>query len=119
MRHLILKTLTSWKSLYDKWKAYAQAKTAVVLFTIALDKLYKESGIRAFAVHPGGIVTGLSSSLTDEKCQSWERLGGVYCENADISPLYTPGNEVTGVKEYAIDKELALELWENTEGLFR
>ncbi|MBC1922047.1 SDR family NAD(P)-dependent oxidoreductase [Listeria grayi] len=141
---------------YDKWKAYAQAKTAVVLFTIALDELYKESGIRAFAVHPGGIVTGLSSSLTDEEMSAmgtviedgerqfstydeqnktisegaativWcavspqlEGLGGVYCENADISSLYTPGNEVTGVKEYAIDKELALELWEKTEGLFR
>ena len=41
------------KTEYDKWKAYAQSKSANVLFAVELDRLGKEYGIRAFAVHPG------------------------------------------------------------------
>jgi NAD(P)-dependent dehydrogenase (short-subunit alcohol dehydrogenase family) len=42
---------------YDKWKAYAQSKTANILFILELDGLLKEYGVRAFAVHPGLIPT--------------------------------------------------------------
>lgn len=42
---------------YDKWKAYAQSKTANILFALGLDELGKEYGVRAFAVHPGLIPT--------------------------------------------------------------
>ncbi|WP_238884011.1 oxidoreductase [Clostridium sp. YIM B02551] len=42
---------------YDKWKAYAQSKSANVLFAVELDRLGKEYGVRAFAVHPGLIPT--------------------------------------------------------------
>ncbi|MFC5639094.1 SDR family NAD(P)-dependent oxidoreductase [Streptomyces bullii] len=45
---------------YDKWAAYGQAKTANVLFAVHLDALGRESGVRAFAVHPGEILTDLS-----------------------------------------------------------
>lgn len=38
---------------YDKWKAYAQSKTANVLFAAELDRLGQNSGVRAFSVHPG------------------------------------------------------------------
>ncbi|WP_327315402.1 SDR family NAD(P)-dependent oxidoreductase [Streptomyces sp. NBC_01235] len=44
---------------YDKWAAYGQAKTANVLFAIHLDALGRESGVRAFALHPGEILTEL------------------------------------------------------------
>ena len=40
---------------YDPWKAYAQSKAANILFAVALDSIGKHSGVRAFAVHPGGI----------------------------------------------------------------
>ena len=40
---------------YDKWEAYGQAKTANVLFAVHLDALGRDSGVRAFAVHPGGM----------------------------------------------------------------
>jgi len=52
---------------YDKWVAYGQSKTAVSLFSVALDELYKKDNIRSFAVHPGSIVTNLSHNLTDEE----------------------------------------------------
>jgi NAD(P)-dependent dehydrogenase (short-subunit alcohol dehydrogenase family) len=45
---------------YDKWVAYGQSKSANSLFAVELDKRGKEHGIRAFAVHPGGILTDLS-----------------------------------------------------------
>jgi NAD(P)-dependent dehydrogenase (short-subunit alcohol dehydrogenase family) len=48
---------------YDKWLAYGQAKTANVLFARQLDKLGRDAGVRAFAVHPGGIRTALSRHL--------------------------------------------------------
>ncbi|WP_410572001.1 SDR family NAD(P)-dependent oxidoreductase [Amycolatopsis sp. cmx-4-61] len=44
---------------YDKWLAYGQAKTANVLFAVELDRLAREQGVRAFALHPGRILTDL------------------------------------------------------------
>jgi NAD(P)-dependent dehydrogenase (short-subunit alcohol dehydrogenase family) len=52
---------------YDKWEAYGQAKTANVLFAVRLDALGRDSGVRAFAVHPGGILTPLQRHLAREE----------------------------------------------------
>ncbi|MEU5866167.1 MULTISPECIES: SDR family NAD(P)-dependent oxidoreductase [unclassified Nonomuraea] len=52
---------------YDKWQAYGQAKTANVLFAVHLDALAKDAGVRAFAVHPGGILTPLQRHLTRQE----------------------------------------------------
>jgi NAD(P)-dependent dehydrogenase (short-subunit alcohol dehydrogenase family) len=52
---------------YNKWTAYGQAKTANALFAVHLDALGQPHGIRAFAVHPGGIVTPLQRHLTMEE----------------------------------------------------
>ncbi|GAA1596781.1 MULTISPECIES: SDR family NAD(P)-dependent oxidoreductase [Kribbella] len=52
---------------YDKWAAYGQAKTANVLFAVQLDALGKDSGVRAFALHPGGILTPLQRHLPREE----------------------------------------------------
>ena len=52
---------------YNKWQAYGQAKSANALFAIHLDALGKPHGIRAFAVHPGGIATPLQRHLTMEE----------------------------------------------------
>jgi NAD(P)-dependent dehydrogenase (short-subunit alcohol dehydrogenase family) len=48
---------------YDKWAAYGQAKTANSLFAVQLDALGQDAGVRAFAVHPGGIMTPLQRHL--------------------------------------------------------
>lgn len=48
---------------YDKWQAYGQSKTANVLFAVELDRLGAEHGVRAFALHPGAILTPLGRHL--------------------------------------------------------
>src|SRR3954449_6759874 len=52
---------------YDKWAAYGQAKTANSLFAVQLDALGQDAGVRAFAAHPGGILTPLQRHLTKEE----------------------------------------------------
>ena len=52
---------------YDKWEAYGQAKTANVLFAVHLDELARGYGVRAFACHPGGIMTPLQRHLPREE----------------------------------------------------
>ena len=52
---------------YDKWAAYGQAKTANVLFAVHLDALARDAGVRAFALHPGGILTPLQRHLPREE----------------------------------------------------
>ncbi|MBH5336057.1 SDR family NAD(P)-dependent oxidoreductase [Streptomyces pactum] len=49
---------------YDKWLAYGQAKTANSLFAVHLDALGRDDGVRAFALHPGKIITGLQREMT-------------------------------------------------------
>ncbi|MFF4258295.1 oxidoreductase [Streptomyces sp. NPDC001663] len=52
-------------------------------------------------------------------------VGGVYCENCDVSPLVTPetesawyaGEETPGVLPHAVDPEAAARLWEVSERL--
>jgi NAD(P)-dependent dehydrogenase (short-subunit alcohol dehydrogenase family) len=51
------------RSAYDKWEAYGQAKTANALFAVHLDALGRDAGVRAFSLHPGGILTPLQRHL--------------------------------------------------------
>ena len=46
---------------------YGQAKTANALFAVQLDALGQDAGVRAFAVHPGGIFTPLQRHLAQEE----------------------------------------------------
>ena len=62
-------------SEYDKWQAYGQSKTADSLFAVALDQRMKDSGIRAFSVHPGGIMTPLQRHLDLEEMVALGWLG--------------------------------------------
>lgn len=45
---------------YQPLTAYGQSKTANILFAVELDDREQANGIRAFAVHPGSIVTNLT-----------------------------------------------------------
>ncbi|MBC7441927.1 MAG: SDR family NAD(P)-dependent oxidoreductase [Ramlibacter sp.] len=67
---------------YDKWLAYGQAKTANSLFAVQLDKLGAEHGVRAFAVHPGGIMTELQRHLPREEmvASGWMTADGTLNE---------------------------------------
>ena len=44
---------------YDPFIAYGRSKTANILFAVEFDHRHRERGIRAAAVHPGGIQTEL------------------------------------------------------------
>lgn len=44
---------------YEPFVAYGRSKTANALFAVAFDKRYRDNGVRAAAVHPGGIRTEL------------------------------------------------------------
>ncbi|MEV8398497.1 SDR family NAD(P)-dependent oxidoreductase [Streptomyces niveus] len=50
---------------YDKWQAYGQAKTANALFAVQLDALGRDSGVRAFSLHPGTIATSLGRHMSE------------------------------------------------------
>ncbi|MFE4251513.1 SDR family NAD(P)-dependent oxidoreductase [Streptomyces sp. NPDC056910] len=56
-----------WRNGYDKWEAYGQAKTANALFAVQLDRLGQERGVRAFSLHPGGILTPLQRHLSKQE----------------------------------------------------
>jgi NAD(P)-dependent dehydrogenase (short-subunit alcohol dehydrogenase family) len=45
---------------YEPFVAYGRSKTANILFAVAFDQRHRERGIRAAAVHPGGIQTELA-----------------------------------------------------------
>jgi NAD(P)-dependent dehydrogenase (short-subunit alcohol dehydrogenase family) len=51
---------------YDKWASYGQAKTANVLFGVALERRLASAGVHAYGLHPGGIMTELGRHLSPE-----------------------------------------------------
>jgi NAD(P)-dependent dehydrogenase (short-subunit alcohol dehydrogenase family) len=48
---------------YEPFVAYGRSKTANILFAVAFDQRHRERGVRAAAVHPGGIQTELARHL--------------------------------------------------------
>ena len=54
---------------YTEFGAYGRSKTANVLFAVEFDRRHKANGIRATAVHPGGIQTELGRHMTPEVIQ--------------------------------------------------
>ena len=52
---------------YEAWTAYAQSKTAAVLFTVYLAQRWAPDGIAVNAVHPGAIMTNLQRHLDDDQ----------------------------------------------------
>lgn len=72
-----------WRRGYDKWQAYGQAKTANVLFAVHLDRLGRDHGVRAFSLHPGGILTPLQRHLPKEEMVE---LGWIDQEGRPLNP---------------------------------
>ncbi len=68
---------------YDKWEAYGQAKTANALFARDLNRRWSGDGVKAFSVHPGGIVTPLQRHLDQEEMIAMGWLD----ENGELSEL--------------------------------
>jgi NAD(P)-dependent dehydrogenase (short-subunit alcohol dehydrogenase family) len=76
---------------YDKWAAYGQSKSANSLFAVELDRRGRGHGVRAFAVHPGGVLTELTRHMTDDELAAY----GVVREGNKFRP------PVTGFKTVA------------------
>jgi NAD(P)-dependent dehydrogenase (short-subunit alcohol dehydrogenase family) len=55
---------------YAEFTAYGRSKTANVLFAVEFDRRHQARGVRATAVHPGGIKTELSRYMTSEATQT-------------------------------------------------
>jgi len=51
------------RTRYEPFVAYGRSKTANILFAVAFDKRHRDCGVRAAAVHPGGIQTELDRHL--------------------------------------------------------
>ncbi len=132
---------------YDKWQAYGESKTANVLFTVGLDGRTRERGVRAFAVHPGVIMTNLGRHMDEAdyaslsvKSSSGEPLvfksvqqGAAATVWAATSPALSgrggiylencqiahaaSGSGSTGVESYAVDADAAERLWQLSEEL--
>lgn len=139
---------------YDKWIAYGQSKSANALFAVELDKRGYSSGVRAFSLHPGVIITDLSRHLSDDEMRAmgaldeqgrrvasdpsrykspeqgaatsvWcaastqlDGMGGVYCEDVDISVVVPDDAPIgPGVVQWAINPEFAERLWLLSEDL--
>lgn len=70
---------------YNSRAAYAQSKTANVLFAVELDRRFAADGIRAYAVHPGVVVgTKLNSSAGADALRAMGLIDG------DGNPIIDP-----------------------------
>jgi len=121
--------------VYDPRLAYAQSKTANMLFAVEASTRWKHDGITANSLHPGAIVTNLQrhvggKMLTPPHLQKTpeqgaatsvflatspllEGIGGRYfidCNEAAPVSKRTP--DFSGVAPYALDATNATRLWE-------
>ena len=87
---------------YDKWLAYGQAKSANALFALQLDKIGEPHGVRAFAVHPGGIATPLQRHLTMEE----QRAMGWYDEEGNVNEHFKSTEEGASTTVWAATSPL-------------
>jgi NAD(P)-dependent dehydrogenase (short-subunit alcohol dehydrogenase family) len=138
--------LAEGQSPYRRFRAYGASKTANVLFAVELDRRWRDRGVRAFAVHPGGIRTGLGRHLDDADRQKLSRgaaaqgtsfrtvaqgaatsvwaavspeldgRGGLYLEDCAVAPVTGP-EASSGVRGFALDPERAARMWTLSEQL--
>ena len=54
---------------YEPFIAYGRSKTANILFAVAFDRRHRDRGVRAAAVHPGGIQTELGRHIDPKHIQ--------------------------------------------------
>ncbi len=81
---------------YDPWLAYGQSKTANILFAVELDRRGRRENVRAFSLHPGGIVeTGLAKHMTREQIR---QAGGL---DEHGNPVVDPARGLKNVEQGA------------------
>lgn len=94
------------KRPYDKWESYGQSKTANALFAVGFNERFKDLGVAANAVMPGGIMTPLQRHLPKEEmiAMGWMDDQGVVREGfktpaqgASTSVWAAIGDELEGI----------------------
>ena len=126
---------------YEPWAAYAQSKTANVLFAVEGTRRWADDGIFINALMPGAIRTGLQRYVSDAELDrmraatgsrevSWktpqqgaatsvllavspllEGIGGRYFEDCNEALPNVPGTR-RGVAAHALEPEAAARLWQ-------
>jgi NAD(P)-dependent dehydrogenase (short-subunit alcohol dehydrogenase family) len=56
---------------YEPFLAYGRSKTANILYAVEFDRRHREHGVRATAVHPGGIMTELARYMPEGAIEAW------------------------------------------------
>jgi NAD(P)-dependent dehydrogenase (short-subunit alcohol dehydrogenase family) len=56
---------------YEPFVAYGRSKTANILFAVEFDRRHGDRGVRATAIHPGGIATELARHMPDGAIEAW------------------------------------------------
>ncbi|KAK1146342.1 hypothetical protein N8T08_003129 [Aspergillus melleus] len=113
--------------------AYAQSKTANILFSVALNTRLKSRGIASYAVNPGGILTEIGRHIPLEKAQKIVESGlldktpeqgvaGAIVAALDprvtlSNPVYLDDCQQIPPSGYASDPELAEKLWKLSEDI--
>jgi NAD(P)-dependent dehydrogenase (short-subunit alcohol dehydrogenase family) len=126
---------------YEPWSAYAQSKTANVLFAVEGTRRWADDGVVINALMPGAIRTQLQRYVSDEELDrmraatgsrdvSWKTpqqgaatsvllavspmlagIGGRYFEDCNEALPNVPGTR-RGVAPHALDPEAAARLWQ-------
>ena len=134
---------------YDPALAYGQSKTANVLFAVEATRRWAGDGITANACMPGGIWTGLQKYwdqdvLSREKervaaegvfvktpeqgaatsvllatSPLLDGIGGRYVQDGQEQPVITETDYAGGVRDYALDPDVADRLWDVSADLLR
>jgi NAD(P)-dependent dehydrogenase (short-subunit alcohol dehydrogenase family) len=131
---------------YDPMQAYGESKSANALFAFGYDRRHAASGVRAFSLMPGVIVTplmrhipgsdiavltermrhvvkspeqGASTIVWAAIAPELDSAGGLYLEDcAEAAPM-DPAVPGMGVAPHVQDAELAAELWRWSVALCR
>ncbi|QIQ04080.1 SDR family NAD(P)-dependent oxidoreductase [Streptomyces liangshanensis] len=126
---------------YDPVVAYAQSKSAVVLFAVEANRRWAADGITVNAAHPGPILSNLTRHMSKADLDAAvaaegafktpqqgaatavlvatsplvEGVGGRYFEDCEEAVRYVPGDAPGGVADHALDPEAAARLWRVSE----
>ncbi|WP_066917650.1 SDR family NAD(P)-dependent oxidoreductase [Mycobacterium interjectum] len=95
----------NWESReYDKFVAYGASKTANILHVVEADRRLRESGIRAYAVHPGTVATSLARYMSRA---DFARLRAMAAARGGALDLVTPEQGAATQVWAAVSPELA------------
>ncbi|KAH7026794.1 hypothetical protein B0J12DRAFT_722109, partial [Macrophomina phaseolina] len=123
---------------YQGFLAYAQSKTANILFSIGLNKRLANKGIVSYSLHPGAIITEISRGVKDEiaaelanlvkesnpkhsneEGASTTMVAALDPALNDVKEVYLDDCQLAQPATFAVDPEKAEKLWALSEELVK